>query len=44
MELQEQTKKTEAYVYGLVQDCCNTFANALVLLQLYTKPSIYGVL
>ena len=29
-----------AYIYGLVQDCSNSIANALVLLQSCTKPSI----
>ena len=29
------------YIDGLVQDCCNSIANALELLQSCTKPSIY---
>ena len=29
---------------GLVQDCSNSFANALELLQSCTKPSIYLVI
>ena len=29
------------YIDGLVQDCSNSTANALELLQSYTKPSIY---
>ena len=33
-------KKPE-YIYGLVQDCSNSIANALELLQSCTKPSIY---
>ena len=28
---------------GLVQDCSNSIANALELLQSYTKPSIYAL-
>ena len=28
---------------GLVQDCSNSIANALELLQSYTKPLIYRV-
>ena len=27
---------------GLVQDCSNSIANALELLQSYTKPSVYA--
>ena len=30
------------YIDGLVQDCSNSFANALELLQSCTKPSIWG--
>ena len=29
------------YIDGLVQDCSNSIANALELLQSFTKPSIY---
>ena len=32
----------EANMDGLVQDCSNSIANALELLQSYTKPSIYS--
>ena len=32
------------YIDGIVQDCSNSIANALELLQSYTKPSIYSVL
>ena len=32
------------YIDGLAQDCCNSIANALELLQSCTKPSIYGFL
>ena len=30
----------EYYINGLVQDCCNSIANALELLQLCSKPLI----
>ena len=30
-----------ANIYGLVQDCSNSIANALELLQSYTKPSLH---
>ena len=29
------------YIDGLVQDCSNSIANALELLQSWTKPGIY---
>ena len=29
------------YIDGLMQDCSNSIANALVLLQSYAKPSIF---
>ena len=29
------------YIDGLAQDCSNSFANALELLQSYAKPSIW---
>ena len=29
------------YIYGLVQDCSNSIANAMELLQSCTKPSVY---
>ena len=32
----------ETYIDGLVQDCSNSIANALELLQSCTKPSIYS--
>ena len=32
------------YIDGLVQDCNNSIANALELLQSCTKPSIYASL
>ena len=35
-------KKGVKYVDGLVQDCSNSIANALELLQSCTKPSISG--
>ena len=35
------TKVYHVYIDGLVQDCSNTSANALELLQSCTKPSIY---
>ena len=28
------------YIDGLVQECSNSFANALELLEFWTKPSI----
>ena len=31
------------YIFGLVQDCSNSIANALELLQSCTKPSIRGL-
>ena len=31
------------YIDGLVQDCINSIANALELLQSSTKPSIYAI-
>ena len=33
--------EVKAYINGLVQDCSNSIANALELLQSSTKPSIY---
>ena len=33
----------DAYIDGLVQDCSNSIANALELLQSCTKPSIYAL-
>ena len=36
--------QTDAYFDGLVQDCSNSIANALELLQSCTKPSICGLL
>ena len=35
-------KSDDAYLDGLVQDCSNSIANALDLLQSCTKPSIYA--
>ena len=32
------------HIDGLVEDCTNSIANALVLLQSYIKPSIYDLL
>ena len=34
------TIKAQLYIDGLVQDCSNSTANALELLQSCTKPSI----
>ena len=34
--------RSHIYINGLVQDCSNTIANALELLQSCTKPSIYS--
>ena len=31
------------YIDGLEQDCSNSIANALDVLQSYTKPSIYDI-
>ena len=33
----------EVHIDGLVQDCSNSIANALELLQSCTKPSTYGL-
>ena len=33
---------TNTHIDGLVQDCSNSSANSLVILQSDTKPSIYG--
>ena len=35
-------KERRKYIDGLVQDCSNSIANALELLQSCTKPSIYA--
>ena len=35
---------TRPYIAGLVQDCSNSIANALELLQSCTKPAIYALL
>ena len=35
------TQFRDAYIGGLVQDCSNSIANALELLQSCSKPSIY---
>ena len=32
------------YFDGLVQDCSISIANAMEILQSYTKPSMYGYL
>ena len=31
------------YIDGLVQDCINSIANAMELMQSYTKPSSYSI-
>ena len=31
------------YIDGLVQDCINSIANAMELMQSYTKPSIHCI-
>ena len=36
------TQFTNAYIDGLLQDCSNSIANAMELLQSCTKPSICG--
>ena len=33
--------KNDRYIDGFVHDCSNSIANALELLQSYTKPSVY---
>ena len=42
--LKQQTISIDSgdYIDGLVQDCSNSIANALELLQSCTKPSIYS--
>ena len=37
-----RTTVVKVYIKDLVQDCSNTIANALELLQSCTKPSIYS--
>ena len=34
------TDAVYGYLDGLVQDCCNSIANAMELLQSFTKPFI----
>ena len=36
--------ESQTYIDGLVQDCSISIANALEILQSYTKPSIYKLL
>ena len=38
----EALSHTASYFDGLMQDCSNSIASALVLLRSYTKPSIYN--
>ena len=37
-----RTTVVKVYIHGLEQDCSNSIANTLELLQSCTKPSIYS--
>ena len=39
----EMFKKNQLHLDGLVQDCSNSSALAMVLLQFYTKPSNFHI-
>ena len=42
IDVLEYTISPEIYISGLMQDCSNSIANAMELLQSYTEPSTGG--